>query len=192
MATLEEIEKITKTKNEIKDLGVTKIAIQAELDNKLKELDNLHRNLTKLKSEKGEFIEARKKEIEGKLAMVDIEIEAKLKALEAINKSITSILSQLDEKMLLAVSQIDDLADKANNLVAKGDQFQVLSEDLFKKVNERILYLDEFIKKNSEKEKVLIKKENEVEEKYKLATEKLQKAKDIMYWHDKPGKYKGE
>ena len=190
--TLEEIEIITKTKNEIKDLNTTKITIQVELDSKLSELDDLHRKLTKLKSDKGEFIEARKKEVEGKLAIVDIEIEAKLKALEAINKSITSILSQLDEKMFLAVSQIDELADKANKLVAKGDRFRVLSEDLFKKVNERILYLDEFIKKNSEKEKVLTKKEEEVEKKDKLATEKLQKAKDIMYWHNRPGKYKGE
>lgn len=174
------------------ELKSIKLITQKELDDKLKEFDDLRKKLAILKSSKAEFIEVRKRDLEKRLARVDLEIEAKLEALTEINATMTSILSELDEKMVLAVNQIEVLTNKANKFVFRGNQFQELSEDLFKKVNERILYLDEFIKENSKKEKELNTKENEVDKKYKLATEKLQKAKDIMYWHKRPGKYQEE
>lgn len=160
----------------------------------LKELDNLISKIKKKNIKLQEIRELEEKvltEIEG---AANERVEMAMKKLTNAGK----FMADLEKKATLTVSEVKNkskqvqdtilgLLGRIKELIGKSEALKALSERTTKIILKAQEDLSEKIKINSEFEKILKKREKEVKVKSEEATQKLKEAKDLAYWHKKPG-----
>lgn len=153
------IDKIDEKNADLQGLRESEERYLTEIENVAKErVDGALRNLTKA----GE-------------AMADLEGKA------------TEVVSQVKIRSKQAQDAILGLLGRIKEMIDKSDNLQARSEELVKVMLSAQEDLNKKIIDNSEFEKILLKREKEVEIKSKKAEEKLLKAKELAYWHRRPG-----
>ena len=170
------------------------VKIEERQKEALKELDTL---ISKIKAKNIELQEIR--ELEEKL-LTEIEGEANERVEMAMKKLTNAgkFMADLEKKATSTVSEVKNrskqvqdtilgLLGKIKELIDKSESLKALSERTTKVILKAQEDLEGKIKDNSEFEKILKGREKEVKVKNEEATQKLKEAKDLAYWHKKPG-----
>lgn len=160
----------------------------------LKELDSVI-----AKIEEANMKLQRLREVEEK-CLVEIEKEAEERVGVAMKKLTNAgqFMADLEKKATLTVAEVKNrskrtqdailgLLGRAKELVDRSETLKEQSEKVTKVILKAQEDLNGRIQTNSEFEEILKKKEKEVETKNKKADQKLKEAKDLAFWHKKPG-----
>jgi hypothetical protein len=166
------------------------VKIEERQKEALKELDNL---ITKIEDKNMKLQALR--EVEEK-CLVEIEKEAEERVGMAMKKLVRAgeTMADLEKKATLTVSEVKNrskqtqdailgLLSRAKELVDRSDNLERQSEETMKIISKAEEDLNKKIITNSEFEKILKKRDEELKIKDKKAEEKLLRAKELAYWH---------
>ncbi len=174
----------------INELTKTKNALGGEVDKENDRLTKEREALEKLRLEEEEFIEERRQDTIKTLSGIEAKVDSETKMLSLIKDESGKLFSSIVSK----VEQLFDLAllvvGKAERLISQAENLKKTAEETIAELRLRDKELEKKILGFSEADKALKTREEEVERKSKDAGERLKKARELVFWHKKPGVYK--
>lgn len=170
------------------------VKIKEDQEDALSELDDIYKKIEKatekfqrIKKSEEACLEEIEKEAEERVKMSMLKIDKAVKSMSEMGEIVSTTLTEIRAKSKQVQDLFIGLLGRVSELVGKSDNLMENSEGVMRSMMKAKEELDEKIKANSEFEKVLFKREEEVDIKSKKADEKLKEAKDLAFWHKEPG-----
>lgn len=179
-----------KLADDIRELEGKKDVIVKETDKAISLLEKKRQELNEFQLEQEKFIEGRKDQLSKALGKLEIRVNEYTDILKMAKSELSKFFKQIVEKVDTLFDQTFSLIEKADNLLARSKDLVEVSESIMKELHEREKELDLRIVKYSEEEKKLTAREDIVRKMAQEAQNRLKKARDIVFWHKKPGIYK--
>lgn len=158
-----------------------------EKDKVISQLETERRDLEKLRRDREKFVEDREIEIKNKFADIENRIIVASRGLNELEEEGARVGLDIENTLKMAVQRSLSLISRAEEMVEKSEWLKRQGDTTIEALGVIKEKLDENVIKNSEVEKDLLKLKSEVDIKSKKAEEKLEKVKQLAYWHKKPG-----
>ena len=189
----EEIDMTIKQRLEISKLQDRQREAMKELDGVIEKIEKKNSDLRALKDSQEGLLKEIEEEAGQRVEMAMKKLTAAGEAAGELEEKAALTLQETRESTKRVQDTIIGLLGRIKVLIDKSDNLKMRSEGIMDVVTKAQKDLEEKTITNSEFEKVLLGREKEVDIKSKKADQKLKEAKDIAYWHKKPGaEYQGE
>jgi hypothetical protein len=180
---LKEVENLTRGKAELENLGLQKTTLLGELENLLKQFDKENARFKELMAQKGKYIRDRDKVATER---TEDAINAIVRAREKLKTTLEAITGWIDTSIARGGEILDKTiatASKAQEIVEAVGTLETTWQTALRTIQIQTSQSEKLLIKNSETEKLLLKRQKEVEQKSRDAEAKLEKAKEIAFWH---------
>ena len=184
---MEDIDTTIKKRQEKKKLEEDTDLALKEKDKAIGLLVSARRDLEKARKDKEDFIKDREIEMKQKFLDLENRIVKGHQDLTKLEEDGLKVAVDIENLLKTATDGSLSLLTRAEELVDRADYLKNQAEATIGALNKAKEDLDTKIIKNSELEKEVLKREKEVEIKNQKAEEKLKQAKDLAYWHKRPG-----
>jgi thiamine kinase-like enzyme len=187
MENKEDIDYTIKQRLEIVKIEERQKMALKELDNLIAKIEDKNMELQALREAEEKCLVEIEKEAEGRVEMAMRKLTSAGQFMADLEGKATLTVSEVKNRSKQAQDAIVGLLGRVKELVDSSDHLKERSEEVMNTILKAEEDLHEKIKTNSEFEKILKKREEEVKTKNQEADNKLRKAKDLAFWHKKPG-----
>ena len=165
-------------------------SVAEKLTNETKQLMKVRGDFVALKKEEEQYLKDRELKAQSHLQNIHRQITSAEKVLEGVRNKIINKIKDLGGKVSELVEGLYSMLDRAEKIYEQSEDIKKNTDKTGKHLDDAYDSVLEKIKEVSEFETVLKKREKEVEVRDEKATEKLEKAKNLAYWHKTGKRYK--
>ena len=174
----------------IRELTGIKSTLEGETDNENKRLTKTREALEKLRLDKEEFIEKRREEANEALVGIQKKLDAEMEILLSVRDESKKLFNDTVSKVDRLFDQVLLTTGKAEKLFLQAENLKNIGENTMVELKKRSEELDKKTLEYSEADKFLKIREGSVKQLSEDASRRLKEARDLVFWHKKPGIYK--